>query len=175
MVFRRLHNTLGTFYGGFKMGFSTVTNPVRKLVRTTVSLGNHVDTLLKAAEKIPIIGESAADLRASPEYHEILATIQSGGDLLDRVEKRGSLINKGVEFGLDLLDKNAGGEVDQALDGLGSDISSLFNQGRQGVRNFKSGLRQSAQQLNIGGHNPLMVQSSVANRAFGLRSLQGLA
>ncbi|NIQ16404.1 MAG: hypothetical protein GTO02_19030, partial [Candidatus Dadabacteria bacterium] len=125
MVFRNLSNSIGNFYNGFQKGFTNVVDPARKVIRSGISIGNHIDTLLKSAQHIPIVGDIVSDITASPEYHEFRGLLDSGSDLLDRAERYGSLIDRGVQFGIEKLGELEGSKLDVALEGIKSDVETV--------------------------------------------------
>jgi len=119
--FKTIGRIGGKSYQGFKRGFNQVASPIYKFSRGALSIGNHVDTLLKLAEHIPLAGEVVADIRDSPQYHEIRATLDTGKDILDRGQHYISKADRLTQAGLTYLAQNEGGEVDQQ-------ITEVFNQ-----------------------------------------------
>ena len=129
---KKFHRGLTDFKKGFKIGFTTVMNPVVRGVRGVMKVGHHIDTLLNAAKHIPVVGEIASDIQASPEYHTFSGVLDSGSDILDRGVRYGNLIDQQVDKFLGSVEKLENTPVDQGID-------DVIREGRQVVGTIRSG------------------------------------
>ena len=125
----------GKAYKGIHKGFHKVVRPLYNIARKGLAIGEHIDNLLKLGENLPFAGEIIADVRASPQYHEVRAAIDTGGDLLDRGVVYLSRADKLAQQSLDYLARNEGGEVDVALTKVGEGAIDTFKSGRTAIQN----------------------------------------